>query len=126
MKKTDKTGEQGRVRVGPAGWSYADWSGYVYPTRRSKGFHEAAYLADYFDTIEINTSFYQPLRPDFVAQWIERVAHNPRFVFTAKLWQKFTHEETTLAEDEKAVREGFDILREANRLGAVLLQFPFS
>jgi len=98
----------------------------VYPARRGKDFHEASYLADYFDTIEINTSFYQPMRADLAAQWIERVAHNPRFVFTAKLWQKFTHEESTLAEDEKAVREGFDVLRSADRLGAVLLQFPFS
>ncbi len=77
------------LRVGPAGWSYPDWAGYVYPLRRPKGFHEATYLAEFFDTIEINTSFYQPLRPDHAAQWIDRVAA-------------------------------------ANRLGAVLLQFPFS
>ena len=50
------------VRVGPAGWSYTDWAGYVYPTRRAKGFHEATYLAQFFDTIEINTSFYGPMR----------------------------------------------------------------
>src|ERR1700676_225545 len=93
------TAKQRRIRVGPAGWSYADWKSIVYPARRGREFHEAAYLADFFDTIEINTSFYQPLRPDFAAQWIERVAHNPRFLFTAKLWQKFTHEETTLTED---------------------------
>ena len=121
------------IRVGPAGWSYPDWSGYVYPSRRPKGFHEAAYLAEFFDTIEINTSFYQPLRPDHAAQWIDRVAANPRFVFTAKLWQKFTHEINptatalaTTAEDERAVRAGFDVLRVAGKLCAVLLQFPFS
>jgi uncharacterized protein YecE (DUF72 family) len=119
------------VRVGPAGWSYPDWAGYVYPSRRAKGFHEAAYLSEFFDTIEINTSFYQPLRPDHAAQWIDRVAANPRFVFTAKLWQRFTHDirSTTSdasAADERAVRAGFDVLRAANRLGAVLLQFPFS
>jgi len=50
----------GTLYVGPAGWSYPDWSGYVYPARRPKGFHEAAYLAEFFDTIEINTSFYHP------------------------------------------------------------------
>ena len=119
------------LRVGPAGWSYPDWSGYVYPSRRAKGFHEAAYLAEFFDTIEINTSFYQPLRPDHAASWIERVAANPRFVFTAKLWQRFTHdaistEAGATAADERAVRAGFDVLRAANKLGAVLLQFPFS
>jgi uncharacterized protein YecE (DUF72 family) len=119
------------LRVGPAGWSYPDWAGYVYPSRRAKGFHEATYLAEFFDTIEINTSFYQPLRPDHAAQWIDRVAVNPRFVFTAKLWQRFTHDSLsmdagTAAADERAVRAGFDVLRAANRLGAVLLQFPFS
>lgn len=114
------------VRVGPAGWSYPDWSGYVYPTHRSKGFHEATYLAGFFDTIEINTSFYQPLRPDHAASWVDRVSANPAFLFTAKLWQRFTHDPSASAEDERAVRAGFDVLRDAEKLGAVLLQFPFS
>ena len=116
----------GRLRIGPAGWSYPDWTGYVYPSRRPKGFHEATFLAQFFDTIEINTSFYQPLRADHAAVWIERVAANPAFVFTAKLWQRFTHEPSANAEDERAVRAGFHVLREAGKLGAVLLQFPFS
>jgi uncharacterized protein YecE (DUF72 family) len=114
------------IRVGPAGWSYADWGGIVYPARRARDFHEATYLAEYFDTIEINTSFYQPLRPNLCQQWIDRVAANPRFLFTAKLWQKFTHETGATADDERAVREGFDLLRGAGKLGAVLLQFPYS
>jgi uncharacterized protein YecE (DUF72 family) len=114
------------LRIGPAGWSYPDWTGYVYPSRRPRNFHEAAYLSEFFDTIEINTSFYQPLRPDFAARWIELVAPNPRFAFTAKLWQKFTHDPSATAADERAVRAGFDVLRAANKLGAVLLQFPFS
>jgi uncharacterized protein YecE (DUF72 family) len=114
------------IRVGPAGWSYADWNGIVYPTRRPQGFHEANYLADFFDTIEINTSFYQPLRPALATQWLTRVAANPRFLFTAKLWQKFTHEGGTTPEDVQAVRVGFDPLHQAGKLGAVLLQFPFS
>ena len=128
MKKTDKPESQvpRQIRVGPAGWSYADWSGYVYPARRTKGFHEAAYLSEFFDTIEINTSFYQPLRPDHAALWVERVSANPAFLFTAKLWQKFTHDPSASAEDERAVRAGFDVLRQAEKLGAVLLQFPFS
>ena len=128
MKKTEKLEEQqqGQIRVGPAGWSYGDWSGYVYPTRRPQGFHEAAYLSEFFDTIEINTSFYQPLRPDHAALWVERVSGNPAFLFTAKLWQNFTHDPSATPEDERAVRAGFDVLRQAGKLGAVLLQFPFS
>ena len=165
---TAQTKSHATIRVGPAGWSYPDWAGYVYPSRRRKGFHEATFLAEFFDTIEINTSFYNPIRPEHAAQWIERVAANPRFVFTAKLWQRFTHEiiphnavrqnvhfqnagsantgrdagpaaaeastsaavtskaASLTAEDERVVRAGFDVLRAAGKLGAVLLQFPFS
>lgn len=128
MKKPSlsKLQPQNRLRVGPAGWSYADWAGYVYPARRPKSFHEAAYLAEFFDTIEINTSFYQPLRPDHATLWLERVSANPCFVFTAKMWQRFTHDPSATCEEERGVREGFDVLRQAGKLGAVLLQFPFS
>ena len=121
-----KSATTSRILIGPAGWSYPDWFGYVYPTARSKDFHEATYLSEFFDTIEINTSFYHPLRPEHAATWLERVAANPAFLFTAKLWQKFTHEPSATTDDEKAVRAGFDILQKAGRLGAVLLQFPFS
>src|SRR5438067_919555 len=119
------------LRIGPAGWSYPAWSSYVYPSRRSHGFHEAAYLSEFFDTIEINTSFYQPLKPETAKQWVDLVSGNRNFVFTAKLWQRFTHDVAfttggSATEDERAVRAGFDVLRAAGKLGAVLLQFPFS
>ena len=119
------------LRIGPAGWSYPDWAGYVYPSRRHKGFHEAAYLSEFFDTIEINTSFYQPLKRETAKQWLDLVSGNRNFVFTAKLWQRFTHDissatSSAIVDDERAVRAGFDVLRAPGKLGAVLLQFPFS
>jgi uncharacterized protein YecE (DUF72 family) len=117
---------QGRILIGPAGWSYGDWNRILYPVPRPREFHEAAFLAQFFDTIEINTSFYQPIRPEHAEQWVERIAQNPRFLFTAKLWRKFTHDEGATTEDEKTVRAGFDVLKNAGHLGAVLLQFPFS
>jgi uncharacterized protein YecE (DUF72 family) len=115
-----------RIRVGPAGWSYPDWNGFVYPSRRSREFHEATFLADFFDTIEINTSFYQPMQPKSAEQWIERVHANPGFKFTAKLWRRFTHESKPTTEEERIVRAGFAPLVSAEKLGAVLMQFPFS
>jgi len=115
-----------QIYIGPAGWSYPDWKRILYPDPRPKGFHEATFLAEFFDTIEINTSFYHPIQPAHAGQWVERVAANPRFLFTAKLWRNFTHDETTTAADVELVRAGFDVLRDAKRLGAMLLQFPFS
>jgi uncharacterized protein YecE (DUF72 family) len=117
---------QSNIRVGPAGWSYSDWSGILYPRKKPHGFHEAAFLAEWFDTIEVNTSFYSPLQPEHCRLWLAQVAANPRFLFTAKLWQRFTHETGATVEDERAVRAGFDLLLDAAKLGAVLLQFPFS
>ena len=123
--------QSGRIRVGPAGWSYPDWVGYAYPAKKRKGFHEATYLAQFFDTIEINTSFYNPIRAEHAKGWVERVSANQNFTFAAKMWQRFTHNANPsvpplTAEDEKLVRAGFDVLRDAGKLGAVLLQFPFS
>ncbi|MHB8539899.1 MAG: DUF72 domain-containing protein [Candidatus Acidiferrales bacterium] len=115
MKSADKkTRPEKQIRVGPAGWSYADWKGIVYPAPRPRGFHEPAYLAQYFDTIEINTSFYHPFRPNLAQGWIGQVAANPKFLFTAKLWQKFTHESGATAEDQKEHTRG---LRRAPRCG---------
>ncbi len=118
-----------RVRVGPAGWDYQDWRGIVYPhPKKSKRHDELAYLARYFDTIEINSTFYRPGNPKAAAGWTKRVVHNPDFKFTAKLWKRFTHERTSAwtAEDVKATCKAFDVLQDAGRLGAVLLQFPWS
>ena len=116
----------GKILVGPAGWSYADWEGVVYPRSKPRGFHEAAYLAQYFDAIEINTSFYNPLRAEVAESWVQKVQHNPSFQFTAKLWKRFTHERSASLPDEKACKQGLEPLAAAGRLGALLLQFPWS
>jgi uncharacterized protein YecE (DUF72 family) len=113
------------VRIGPA-WSYPDWNVYVYPRRKKKGFHESTFLAEFFNTIEINTCFYSPVKAEHTKQWVERVAESPNFIFTAKLWQRFTHERSGSKEEETLVRAGFEPMRDAGKLGGGLLQFPFS
>lgn len=114
------------IRIGPAGWNYKDWAGIVYPAKRPAGFSEPGYLAKYFDTLEINTSFYGPPRRQTAQKWTEAVSHNPRFQFTAKVWRGFTHERNATAEDERLFKEGMEPIAGAGRLGAVLLQFPIS
>jgi len=119
---------QSTVRVGPAGWNYKDWEGIVYPAGGS--LDALAFLADYCDTIEINSSFYAPPRARDVAGWARRVRNNPRFRFTAKAWQRLSHErdeaaEVTLAADCDTVRSSMAPLMEAGILGALLIQFPW-
>ena len=115
------------ILIGPAGWSYADWRGRVYPEGAGSKFDTLALVAKYFDAVEINSSFYHPPASETARSWLRRIAHNPRFVFTAKLYRTFTHERgKATADDEKAFREGIDPLAEAGKLGAVLIQFPWS
>ena len=129
-----------RIRFGTAGWSYKDWEGIFYPSgMQHKKLHPLEYLARYFDTTEINTSFYGPLKPEHAKLWCKRVAAvNPQFLFTAKLYRAFTHsplavtEPTSAAsirptdEDEIKTREGLDAIAGEGRLGALLIQFPVS
>ena len=115
-----------RIRVGPAGWSYTDWEGTVYPKHGSK-FDHLAYLATFFDTIEINSPFYRIPPPTHAKSWVRRVGANSDFKFTTKVFRGFTHEKAKLAPDDvKAFRSYLDPLMEADRLGAILLQFPWS
>jgi uncharacterized protein YecE (DUF72 family) len=115
------------ILIGPAGWSYADWRGRVYPESAGTKFDTLALVAKYFDTAEINSSFYYPPAPTTARSWLQRVEHNPNFIFTAKLHKVFTHKRgQATKENEKAFREGLDPLAEAGKLGAVLIQFPWS
>lgn len=82
----------GRIRIGPAGWSYKDWAGVVYPAPKPRCFNPLSYVAGYFDSVEINSTFYRPALARNAHSWLERVEGNPEFHFTVKLWKRFTHE----------------------------------
>jgi uncharacterized protein YecE (DUF72 family) len=114
------------IRVGVAGWSYKDWRGIVYPEKRVRGFSELNFISHYFDTVEINSSFYGAPRATAAQQWVEHVAHNAKFQFTAKLFHSFTHERKPAPEDEQQFKDGIAPLVKANVFGALLIQFPWS
>jgi uncharacterized protein YecE (DUF72 family) len=114
------------IRIGPAGWSYKDWKGIVYPLKPPRGFSELGYIANYFNTVEINSSFYGAPRRSTTEKWVQQIAHNDQFRFTAKLLHSFTHERKPALQDETLFKDGLVPIVEAGRLGALLLQFPWS
>ena len=115
------------VLFGIAGWSYEDWKGIVYPAPRQRGFDELAYLASYFDLIELNNTFYRVPEVKMAESWAKRVQHNPKFKFTAKIFQEFTHVKKPLKkEDVQAYIKAIKPLVDEGRLGCLLAQFPIS
>lgn len=114
------------IRIGPAGWSYDDWNGVVYPAA-GRGFDPLAYLATYFDTVEVNSSFYRTPPVTHAKSWARRVAANPDFRFTTKLYKAFTHDAGFPAAAEVAAfRRYLEPLAGEGRLGCVLAQYPWS
>jgi uncharacterized protein YecE (DUF72 family) len=127
------------IYIGTAGWSYKDWQGTVYPEQTKRSQHPLEYLAQFFDLVEINTSFYGHIKPEWGKLWCRKaVGVNPRFMFTAKLNRAFTHSPVAVvqstsaetinatAEDEALAKAGLDSLMEEERLGALVIQFPIS
>ena len=112
--------------IGTAGWSYPHWNGLVYPKTFGSGFHPLEFLSRRFDSVEINSSFYQHLKPEVVRLWMKQVEANPRFQFTAKLHQNFTHSRVLDDVEVQAFADGLRPMLKANKLGALLMQFPWS
>lgn len=121
-----------RIHIGTSGWNYPEkgtgWRGVFYPPKVD----ELEFYSRYFDTVEINSSFYGPPAAKTSEAWTKRTpAH---FRFSMKLWQKFTHpkmfEEATGEKsvigsgDFETFREGIDPIVQAGKLSCLLMQFP--
>jgi len=116
-----------RVFIGPAGWSYPDWAGAVYPHKKPRDFDPLEYISSYFNLIEINSTFYRAPAPETSRRWAERVAGNPDFRFTLKAHRDFTHASAApSASAAETFKRTIAPLLDADRLVCVLLQFPWS
>lgn len=120
--------KQARIRVGVAGWDYPDWKGVLYPHPRPRGFDPLPFLAGFLDLIEINSTFYRPATSETAKKWVARVAEFPDFRYTAKLYRRFTHERDSAwkAAEVREAKAGLKVLHKAEKLDALLLQFPWS
>jgi uncharacterized protein YecE (DUF72 family) len=125
--------EASQIYIGTSGWSYpkgeGTWKGYFYPSGK---INELEYYSQYFNTVELNSSFYRPPNPGYVYNWAKRTPAD--FRFAVKLWQKFTHpkmyEQATGNEaiisqaDVDTFVRSLEPLVKSGKLGALLAQFP--
>lgn len=121
------------IYIGTSGWSYpkgeGTWTRYFYPPGK---INELEYYSQFFNTVEVNSSFYRPPNPGYVYNWVRRVPKD--FLFTVKLWQKFTHpkmykeatgEEAVISQkDVDQFKQSLEPLVKYGKLGALLAQFP--
>ncbi len=114
--------------MGTAGWQYDDWKGIVYPDKMTGGAKPLALLARLCDLVEINVTYYRPIVARQCVSWLTQTAANPRFMFCAKLPAALTHEREASPDPGiiNGFRESMAPLVAAQKLGAVLAQFPWS
>lgn len=115
-----------KLYIGTAGWSYQDWVPNFYPKGQSKNFSWLEFYSQYFNTVEVNSTYYTYLSPKVVHGWLKQVEDADDFLFTVKLHNDFTHKHSFCKEQVAAVKHNLDILKESERFGGLLLQFPYS
>jgi uncharacterized protein YecE (DUF72 family) len=115
-----------KYNIGTAGWSYKDWVPNFYPKNQSGGFDWLQFYSHYFNCVEVNSTYYTYISPKIVDGWIKKVEDADDFIFHIKLHQDFTHKRKFDEQYIKAVRYNLDLLRKSERLGGLLIQFPYS
>lgn len=112
--------------IGTAGWSYKDWVPNFYPKQQTKDFDWLQFYAANFNCVEVNSTYYTYLSPKIVEGWISKVEDADDFLFTIKLHQDFTHNRKYDKQRVKSLSENLTKLVQAERLGGILIQFPYS
>jgi len=115
-----------KFNIGTAGWSYKDWVPNFYPKNQSGGFDWLQFYSHYFNCVEVNSTYYTYISPKVVDGWIKKVEESNDFIFHIKLHQDFTHKRKYDEQNIKAIRYNLDQLRKSERLGGLLIQFPYS
>jgi uncharacterized protein YecE (DUF72 family) len=108
--------------VGTSSWSSSDWVGPFYSPNLKPGQFIEAY-ARKFPAVEIDSTYYSIPPPHVVAAWREKTP--PGFIFAAKVPGTITHEK--VLKDCQAEFTTFlnNISLLGDRLGPLLLQFPY-
>jgi uncharacterized protein YecE (DUF72 family) len=115
-----------KFNIGTAGWSYKDWVPNFYPKNQSGGFDWLRFYSNYFNCVEVNSTYYTYISPKIVDGWIKKVEDSNDFIFHIKLHQDFTHKRKFDEQNIKTVHYNLEQLRKSERLGGLLIQFPYS
>lgn len=110
-----------KISLGCAGWDYKDWVGTFYPKPLDRHNHLEFY-SNFFDIIEINSTFYNIPNKKTIINWYNQVSDN--FKFVVKVWQKISHNLSD-SDLDYLISQFFTHLSPLrDKVVAYLLQFP--
>ena len=111
----------GKLYIGTSGWCYNNWVGNFYPRDLNKN-KWLKYYSKYFNTVEINSSFYHLTRKETFDNWALQTPDN--FVFVVKASRYITHIKKLVDCSEPFKKLLDSALGLGNKLGLFLFQLP--
>ncbi len=119
-------GDRRSVHIGMGGWDLHPFTTYFYPRRPRNDFRKLEFYSQFFDCVEINSTFYNTsLSPVTAKRWLSDVSSNKNFLFTVKLYRGFTHTYDAAKSDVAAILSLLEPLVENGKFGGLLIQFPY-
>ena len=110
-----------KIHIGASGWYYDDWNEVFYPKTLKKN-ERLHFYSNYFQTVEINSSFYHMPKEQVIKNWVDQVSDT--FLFSVKASQYITHRKR-LHEVEDSILFFFErISFFKNKIGPILFQLP--
>jgi len=111
------------VFIGTSGYSYVDWNIEFYPEGLDKK-DQLSHYSKVFNTVEINFTYYSLPNPYIFKNMIKRVEGD--FIFSVKAYSGVTHTRDCRKEDFKKFINSLQPLIAEERMGPILLQFPWA
>lgn len=77
-----------KLLIGTSGWHYSSWLDSFYPKNLNKN-KWLQYYSEFFNTVEVNSSFYHLVKDEVFKKWFEQTPDN--FKFCVKASRYITH-----------------------------------
>jgi len=118
-------GTTARLRIGIGGWEHEVLDRCLYPQPGMGSLEKLSFYAQFFGTVEVRPTFWdESLGPGDAREWASAVGTD--FQFIVKLHRRFTHERAMRSALARSTRAILAELARRDRLGGLLLQFPYS
>jgi uncharacterized protein YecE (DUF72 family) len=112
---------KGQIRIGTSGWHYKHWLGTFYP-EGTKPAGQLPYYLKFFNTVELNNSFYHLPPKNTFANWKAAVPDD--FLFVVKASRFITHMKKLKDPAESLVNFMENVQGLDEKLGPILFQLP--